>query len=216
MVRSVPRFDARVSSFDMKIVVGLGNPGRRYEGTRHNIGFEVLAALARRFAVDRSPRGKFDGEIVETNIDGQPTYLVCPLTFMNESGRCVRQVVDFYNLDLVDLLIVCDDFQLPLAKLRFRPDGSHGGQNGLEDVLEKLATVNVPRLRIGIGPLREGWNPADFVLARFDAEERVAIDAAITRATDAVRVWLTQGMAAAMNQFNRDPLNSNDSPRENQ
>ena len=194
----------------MKLIVGLGNPGRRYEGTRHNIGFEVVAELVRRFAAGSRPKAKFDGEIIETTVDGQPTSFVYPLTFMNESGRCVRQIVDFYKIVLVDLLVVCDDFQLPLAKLRIRPEGSHGGQNGLEDILQRLATVSVPRLRIGIGPLREGWSPADFVLSRFDSGERPYVEAGVLRAADAVRVWLNEGMAVVMNQFNRDPVGPTD------
>jgi peptidyl-tRNA hydrolase, PTH1 family len=194
----------------MKVIVGLGNPGRRYEKTRHNIGFEVVAELVRRFAAGSRPKAKFDGEIIESNVNGQPTCFVCPLTFMNESGRCVRQIVDFYKIVLSDLLVVCDDFQLPLAKLRFRPEGSHGGQNGLEDILQRLATNAVPRLRIGIGPLRTGWNPADFVLSRFDSDEQPLIDVAFVRAADAVRVWIQDGMAAAMNQFNRDPDETTD------
>lgn len=199
----------------MKLIVGLGNPGRRYDGTRHNVGFEVVAELVRRFAAGCRPKGKFDGEIIESNIDGFPTTFVSPLTFMNESGRCVRQIVDFYKIDLSDLLVVCDDFQLPLGKLRFRPDGSHGGQNGLEDILLRLATQIVPRLRIGIGPLREGWNPADFVLSRFDSSERPQIQSAINRAADGVRVWINQGMAVAMNQYNRDPGDATTQPSSN-
>ena len=115
----------------MKVIVGLGNPGRRYEGTRHNIGFEVLTELARRYAVGCRPKAKFDGEIIETIVDGQPAYFVYPLTFMNESGRCVRQIVDFYKVVPSELLVVCDDFNLPLAKLRLRPDGSPGSRAGM-------------------------------------------------------------------------------------
>ena len=194
----------------MKVIVGLGNPGRRYQGTRHNIGFEVVAELVRRVSVGSRPKAKFDGEIIESIVDGQPTCFVYPLTFMNESGRCVRQIVDFYKIVLSDLLVVCDDFQLPLAKIRLRPDGSHGGQNGLEDILQRLATNVVPRLRIGIGPLRDEWNPADFVLSKFDAGERPQIEVGVARAADAVRVWMNEGMAVAMNRFNRDPAEPTD------
>ncbi len=190
----------------MKVIVGLGNPGRRYEGTRHNIGFEVLTELVRRHAVGCRPKAKFDGEIIEANIDGQPACLVYPLTFMNESGKCVRQIVDFYKVVANELLVVCDDFNLPIAKLRLRPDGSHGGQNGLEDILQRMGTLIVPRLRIGIGPLRADWEPANFVLSRFDETERPQINACVARAADAVRVWMNDGIAAAMSRFNRDPV----------
>jgi PTH1 family peptidyl-tRNA hydrolase len=196
----------------MKIIVGLGNPGKRYAGTRHNIGFEVLAELGRRFAVGSRPKSKFDGEIIETTIDQQPVCLACPLTFMNQSGRCVQPLVDFYKIAMADLLVVCDDFNLPLAKLRLRPDGSPGGQNGLADILERLGTQQVPRLRIGIGPVPPQWDPADFVLSRFDAQQRPAIDDAIRRGADAVRVWLSDGMDRAMSRFNRDPSERPEEP----
>lgn len=194
----------------MKVVVGLGNPGKRYEGTRHNIGFKIVAELCRRHAAGVRPRAKFDGELTDTTIGGAATCLVTPLTYMNVSGRCVRQIVDFYKLNVEDLLIVCDEFQLPLAKLRFRPGGSHGGQNGLEDILTQLGTTQVPRLRFGIGPLKPGWDPADFVLSRFDAAEQSILDDGIARAADGVEAWIAQGMSASMNQFNGGPTGSPD------
>jgi PTH1 family peptidyl-tRNA hydrolase len=189
----------------MKLVVGLGNPGRRYQGTRHNIGFEVVTELVRRHAVDGRPKVKFDGELIEANVDGQTVCLAYPLTYMNESGRCVRQVVDFYKIPASNVLVVCDDFNLPLAKLRFRPNGSHGGQNGLEDILQRLGTLAVPRLRIGIGPLPPQWDAANFVLSRYGTEDRAIIDQCIPRAADAVRVWLAEGIAIAMNRYNGEP-----------
>src|SRR6188472_2215128 len=116
----------------MKLIVGLGNPGSRYTGTRHNIGFEVIAELARRHAAG-SPREKFQAELAEATIAGEKTLLMCPLTFMNLSGQAVQPARDFYKIENNDLLVVCDDFALPLGKLRIRAQGSAGGQKGLDD-----------------------------------------------------------------------------------
>jgi PTH1 family peptidyl-tRNA hydrolase len=185
----------------MKLVVGLGNPGRKYEGTRHNVGFEVLARLARE--CDASPpRRKFDGELSECQLGGEKALLLAPQTFMNRSGLSVRQAFDFYQVGLEDLLVVCDEFQLPVGQLRLRPQGTDGGQNGLADVIRTLGTREFPRLRIGIGPVPDRWNPADFVLGKFTSSEREIIDVEIARAADAVKLWASEGVAAAMNKYN--------------
>jgi PTH1 family peptidyl-tRNA hydrolase len=185
----------------MKLVVGLGNPGRKYEGTRHNVGVETLARLARELAAD-PPRKKFDGEICECLLVGEKVLLLAPQTFMNRSGSSVRQALDFYQIEHEDLLVVCDEFQLPVGQLRIRPQGTDGGQNGLADVIRTLGTKEFPRLRIGIGPVPDRWNPADFVLGKFGAADREIIDVEIARAADAVRMWATEGVMAAMNKFN--------------
>ena len=185
----------------LKLVVGLGNPGRKYDGTRHNIGFEVLAELARRSG-GASPKAKFEGEVVETHIGSQRAILLAPSTFMNLSGRSVRKAFDFYKLQAEDLVVVCDDFNLPIGKLRFRPSGSAGGQNGLSDIIRALGTQEVPRLRVGIGPVPERWNPADFVLAKYTKDERQTIDEMVVQAADAIETWSRQGSDDCMNQFN--------------
>jgi len=185
----------------MKLVVGLGNPGRKYEGTRHNVGYAVLAELARRFAAGR-PKAKFQGEFVEADICGQKTILLSPLTYMNRSGACVQAARDFYKLPNEDLLVVCDDFNLALAKLRFRSKGSAGGQKGLADVIRQLGTEELPRLRIGIGSPPEGWDPTSYVLGKFGNEEREQIELAVVQAADAVAVWVREGMEHCMNQYN--------------
>jgi PTH1 family peptidyl-tRNA hydrolase len=187
----------------MKLIVGLGNPGRKYAGTRHNIGYEVLAELARKFATGK-PRAKFQGETVEALIDKEPVILLCPETYMNNSGQSVQPARDFYKLDNKDLLIICDDFNLNLAKLRFRAKGSAGGQKGLEDVIRRLGTQEVPRLRIGIGPPWAGWDVADYVLSKFAKEEKPDIDEAIVRAAEAVAHWTRNGTEYCMNQYNAD------------
>jgi PTH1 family peptidyl-tRNA hydrolase len=185
----------------MKVVVGLGNPGSRYTGTRHNVGFDTIAELARRHAAG-TPREKFQAEIAEAKIAGEKVLLVTPLTFMNLSGLSVQGVRDFYKIENGDLLVMCDDFALAVGKLRLRAKGSSGGQRGLEDIIRRLGNDDFPRLRIGIGPLPPGWDAANFVLGKFGKEEADKITDAVKRAADAVAVWLRDGLATAMNQYN--------------
>src|SRR4051794_16094704 len=184
----------------MKLVVGLGNPGSKYEGTRHNIGFEVIDRLAAGGAGASFGR-KFEGLVAETSIEFHRVLLLKPQTFMNLSGRSVGQALRFYKLEVSDLLVVCDDLNLPLGKLRIRGGGSDGGQKGLKDITAQLGTDAYARLRIGIGERGE-TDAADFVLSRFRNAERPVIDDALILASQAVAVWVTQGLAAAMNRFN--------------
>jgi PTH1 family peptidyl-tRNA hydrolase len=185
----------------MKLIVGLGNPGRKYEQTRHNVGFEVLDRLAGRFA-DGAAKEKFEGRLAEATIAGERTLLLWPQTLMNLSGRSAGAAIEFYKLDLADLLVVCDDFNLPVGKLRFRGEGSAGGQKGLDNIITRLGTEEFSRLRIGIGPVPEQWDPADYVLGRFDAQQRQEIDEAVARAAEGVERWIADGIHTAMNQFN--------------
>ena len=188
----------------MKMVVGLGNPGQKYVGTRHNVGFEVIAELARRYDVGR-PKSKFNGEFAETIIQNNKTILVCPLTFMNLSGQTVRAAVDFYKLELADLLVICDDFNLGLGRIRLRANGSAGGQNGLDDIIQRLGTRDFSRLRLGIGQPPPNWDVSNYVLGKFGSEDRVDIDKAISRSADATETWISNGISLAMNRFNADP-----------
>jgi PTH1 family peptidyl-tRNA hydrolase len=184
----------------MKLVVGLGNPGSKYQGTRHNIGFELVDRLAKGGS-ESSFSHKFDGQLAETEIDFRRVLLLKPQTFMNLSGRSVGQATRFYKLPLQDILVVCDDLSLPVGKLRLRPGGSDGGQKGLRDITSHLGTDQFPRLRIGIGDQND-IDAVDFVLSRFRNAERTLIDDALILATQAVAVWVTQGIDAAMNRFN--------------
>jgi peptidyl-tRNA hydrolase, PTH1 family len=186
---------------NMKLIVGLGNPGGKYKDTRHNVGFEVAARLAKRFA-SSAPRSKFQGEIVEATIAGQKALLLTPLTYMNASGASVLATRDFYKIENENVLVVCDDFALPLGKLRLRPKGSSGGQKGLEDILRRLGTEEIPRLRIGIGIPPPGRDAAGYVLSRFSKEEQAEIAEAIQRAAEAVTAWVEQGLEPAMNRYN--------------
>jgi PTH1 family peptidyl-tRNA hydrolase len=186
----------------MKLVVGLGNPGRKYVGTRHNVGFAVLEELSRRHAA-ASPRKAYGGEAVEANIGGERALLLAPHTYMNRSGQSVRQAVDFYKIEPADVLVICDDMNLPLGQLRIRIKGSDGGQKGLADTIRHLGTDDVPRLRIGIDRPPENWDGADYVLAKFTKEESEEAAIAVQRAADAVAVWAAEGVDAAMNRFNQ-------------
>jgi peptidyl-tRNA hydrolase, PTH1 family len=185
----------------MKLVVGLGNPGRKYTETRHNVGFRVLAELAARSAAGK-PRFDFEAELVEASLGGQKVILAAPQTFMNLSGSSVLRLRDFYKLEFADLLVVCDDFNLPLGRLRMRTSGSAGGQKGLGDIIHRLSTESIPRLRIGIGSPPSGFETADFVLSKFRKEEQSEIELAIALAADAVTDWAQRGIDPAMNKFN--------------
>ena len=183
------------------MVVGLGNPGQKYRATRHNVGFEVIAELARLFGGGPG-RANFQGETIDVNLKGERAVLLTPLTFMNKSGTSVVRARDFYKLAHCDLLVVCDDLNLPLGKLRLRAKGSAGGQKGLEDIIRSLGGDDFPRLRIGIGQPPDGWDAADYVLGKFGKADRSEIDVAIGRAADAVTVWAREGVESCMNQFN--------------
>jgi len=185
----------------MKIVVGLGNPGPKYEETRHNVGFRVIDELAQRLGAGK-PRLRFDAQVAEGNLGGEKVLLAAPQAYMNESGRCVRQLVDFFGLQLGDLLVVCDDFNLELARLRMRAGGSAGGQKGLADIIRKLSTEEFPRLRIGIGHPPEHIDSSDFVLSKFKRSELQTIDDAVVRAAEGVELWIRSGIGPAMNRIN--------------
>jgi PTH1 family peptidyl-tRNA hydrolase len=185
----------------VKLIVGLGNPGSAYRETRHNVGFEVLDSLARR-AGDPPRRARFQGEVAQVSLRGHPALLLWPLTWMNLSGSSVLAARDFYKIPDSDMIVVCDDFNLPLDTIRLRPSGSGGGQNGLSDVLTRLGTTSIPRLRLGIGPVPSGWKTADYVLGKFQKTERERVNVAVERAADAAEEWVALGIQAAMNKYN--------------
>jgi PTH1 family peptidyl-tRNA hydrolase len=185
----------------MKLVVGLGNPGRKYRDTRHNLGYVVAGQLARRHAAGPL-KNKFQGETVEASLEGQRALLLTPTTYMNQSGGSVLAARDFYKIPNEDLLVVCDDLNLPPGRLRIRLGGSAGGQKGLEDIIRRLGSDEFPRLRIGIGSPPEGWDWADFVLSKFQPDEIPLIEQAVARAVEAVVVWAAEGIEACMNRFN--------------
>lgn len=185
-----------------KAIVGLGNPGAKYEGTRHNVGFELLDAFAKHtHAPER--RSKFDGLYSSVMVGSTKLILVWPLTYMNNSGRCVKAFADFFKLNVQqDLAVVCDDLSLPTGKLRIRPKGSAGGQKGLNDILKCCGTQEIPRFRIGIDPTPPRWETADYVLGKFRPEERLLIDDAVAKTVKAVEAWCQNDLAYCMNHYN--------------
>jgi peptidyl-tRNA hydrolase, PTH1 family len=185
----------------MKIVVGLGNPGAKYRGTRHNVGFEVAQELSNRHG-GGTPSLKHEAELVEIFLAGEKVLLVAPQTYMNLSGRSVWPLVDFYKLPLEDLLVVCDDLNMDVGRLRLRAAGSAGGQKGLQNIIQQLGSQEFARLRIGIGRPPGRMNSADYVLARFLPEEREIIEETIKSAAYGVELWVKEGSEKAMNQIN--------------
>ena len=183
----------------LHVVVGLGNPGSRYKGTRHNVGFAVVDLLVEGTGVGR-PQERFQAEVHEWRLEEHKVLLVKPQTFMNLSGRSVRQFMDFYQAPMESLLVVCDDINLPLGKLRFRARGTHGGHNGLRDIQSHLGSTEYSRLRIGVGAPEE--DAVDYVLGRFRPSERPVIDDALHLAAQGVETWVRNGIETAMNQYN--------------
>jgi len=184
-------------------IVGLGNPGPRYKNTRHNVGWHVLDRLAARWPAGK-PRKARHAEVLEAPIDGQAVVLVKPLTYMNDSGKAVRALVEKDHLPLERILVVYDDLDLAFGKLRLRAGGSSGGHNGIKSIQQHVSGKpgDFPRMKIGIGRPPAGVDPIDYVLKTFLPDERPVIADAIVRAADAVECWLQEGIEAAMNKFN--------------
>jgi peptidyl-tRNA hydrolase, PTH1 family len=189
----------------MKLVAGLGNPGDRYRGTRHNVGFDVLDLIARRHGLVFED-WKAVGHLADWRRAEERVLLMKPLSFMNLSGVPLSAVRSFYKPD--DMLIVCDDVNLPLGRLRARANGSEGGHNGLKSVAEMLGTTDYPRLRVGVGRGDERRDLADHVLGRFAPDELRGVEDAVTRAADAVETWISDGLVKVMNTFNREESNT--------
>jgi peptidyl-tRNA hydrolase, PTH1 family len=181
------------------MIIGLGNPGRQYEGTRHNIGFMLLDKMAASEGVLFQSEPKWQAHIAKLS-DG--TLLVKPQTFMNLSGRSVRALLSFYKREFTDILVVYDDVALPLGHLRFREKGSAGGHNGIKSIIEHLASDGFPRLKLGIGGVREGGGMTGHVLGQFSPDEQEELENMLATARDAVQVSRSQGLALASNRFN--------------
>ncbi len=189
----------------MKVVVGLGNPGKEYERDRHNIGFMVVDAFARKHGFEFRRR-KFRSTLAEGRFGPEKLLLSKPLTFMNLSGEAVAPLVAFYKLPSESLLVVADDLDIPLGEIRLRPKGGSGGHNGLKSIIDHLGTREFPRLRIGIGRPPAGVDPADYVLQPFSPEEIPVVELVVERAVGAIETWILRGIETAMNEFNRKPI----------
>lgn len=186
----------------MKLVAGLGNPGREYRGTRHNVGFEVVDLIATRYGLtfEAAPA---DAVQAKWRTGGEVVLLVKALSFMNLSGAPIAELARYYRVSLADLLVVADDVNLPLGRLRLRANGSEGGHNGLRSVADAIGTEDYGRLRIGVGRGDARRDLADHVLARFEKDEQSGIEGAIARAADAVEAWTHQSFDTVMNLYNR-------------
>lgn len=187
----------------MYIIAGLGNPGREYENTRHNVGFDVIDALAEKYNISVLEI-KHKAMIGKGYIEGQKAVLVKPLTFMNLSGESIRPIVDYYKADAGrDLIVISDDISLPPGQLRIRKKGSAGGHNGLKNIIKLLGSEDFKRIRMGVGEKPKDYDLADWVLGHFSKEDRKAVDEAVAKAVRAVEIMMTVGADAAMNEFNR-------------
>ena len=192
----------------IKFVIGLGNPGLEYRNTRHNIGFMVLKELRSRQNLGRARR-KFLAKCWQGIIDNNEVLLVEPQTYMNRSGESVRLLVDFYKPDLSDIIIIMDDMALPIGQIRIRASGSAGGHKGLGNIIELLNTNKITRLRIGIGQPPEGIDPTDYVLGKFNKEEKIIVSKSIKLAADAVEDWVRNGTTYVMNHYNNRRIEIN-------
>ena len=184
----------------MKLVVGLGNPGRRYGGTRHNVGFDVVDLVAERHRLEWESAPT---EAVQARWRAAAVIVAKPLTFMNLSGGAIGELLRFYKIELPDLFVVVDDTNLELGRLRARPSGSAGGHNGLKSIIGALGTEEFARLRIGVGRGDGRVDLADHVLAKFDPEERTIVAETVGRAADATELFIAEGIGPVMNRFNR-------------
>jgi peptidyl-tRNA hydrolase, PTH1 family len=187
----------------MKLIVGLGNPGREYDKTRHNAGFMAIDRLAQRATSFPSWRQRFGGEICEATFGSTRALLLKPMRFMNCSGTSVQESLSFYKINLADMLVLVDDYALPCGQIRIRASGGHGGHNGLRDIDRALATQEYARLRIGIDPKPQGFDDlADWVLGVFTPEQLTALAPALVKAAEACEVFAKDGLVKAMNTFN--------------
>lgn len=188
----------------MKLIVGLGNPGVEYEKTRHNVGWQVVEAFARKFRIDvaRHEKNALTGT---GRVAGGSVMVAKPLTYMNLSGDAVRLLMNAYLESTQEMIVVYDDIDLPLGKLRIRPNGSAGTHNGMRSIIGTINSENFPRLRVGIGAAEQG-RLRDYVLDEFTAEEQPIVDKAIERAVDALVLFARGDLKRAMNQFNKDEV----------
>ncbi|WP_434310750.1 aminoacyl-tRNA hydrolase [Hominifimenecus sp. rT4P-3] len=185
----------------MKLIVGLGNPAAKYEGTRHNIGFSVIDRLAEAHGI-RVNTNRQKGLCGTGILAGEKVMLVKPLTFMNLSGECIRPLMDYYKLEPSELLVIYDDISLEPGQIRIRAKGSAGGHNGIKSILAHLGTQEFPRIKVGVGGKPEQMDLADYVLGHFNREEQAAMAEAVKLAAEAAEVILTDGIKEAMNRFN--------------
>lgn len=187
----------------MYLIVGLGNPGRQYEGTRHNMGFDTVDYLSDKYQIPQSGV-KFNAMYGTGMIGRQKVILMKPLSYMNLSGTPVQAMASYFKVDPeTEMIVIYDDIDLNPGQLRIRKQGSAGGHNGMKDLIQKLGTQKFLRIKVGVGAKPKGWDLADYVLGRFSPEERKIVDESLVRAADAVKLILSEGVDAAMNEYNK-------------
>ncbi|MDA2665356.1 aminoacyl-tRNA hydrolase [Bacillus cereus group sp. Bc011] len=185
----------------MKLIVGLGNPGREYELTRHNIGFMAIDELAKRWNISLNEQ-KFKGVFGAGFVNGEKVILLKPLTYMNLSGESIRPLMDYYKIDVEDFVVLYDDLDIPVGKLRLRMKGSAGGHNGVKSTISHLGTQEFQRIRMGIDRPKNGMKVVDYILGRFTSEEIPDVNHSIEKAADACEEWLNKPFLQIMNTFN--------------
>jgi peptidyl-tRNA hydrolase, PTH1 family len=191
----------------MKLIVGLGNPGREYQETRHNVGFRVADEIAKR----RNLQWRADSDWMFAKDFGSPGFLVMkPLTFMNLSGFAVSRFVDYHRIDLTDLLVAFDEVDLEFGRIRVLPSGSAGTHNGMKSIVQQLGTIEFPRLRFGVGRGDPRRDLADYVLSKFEPAEQALLDGLVSRAADAAEMFAVEGISKVMNEYNRWPTDPTD------
>jgi len=199
------------------LIVGLGNPGTKYAGTRHNAGFRVVEQLAKRWQTDWRLDGKFESRLANADVAGRKVLLCGPETYMNLSGTAVGKLAEYFRVAPGHLLVIVDDADLPLGGIRLRPRGSSGGHHGLESIEQRLGTREFARLRIGIGRTATSVREiTGHVLGRFSAEEAALLKTVLARAADQVECWVGEGIAKAMNRFNGTIEGSSNNDETNQ
>ena len=185
----------------MKLIVGLGNPGIEYVGTRHNVGFETIDRMAEACSIELNQH-KHKGVTGQGIIAGEKVILAKPMTYMNNSGECVGAIARFYKLAPEDIIVIYDDINLDVGQLRIREKGSAGGHNGMKNIIAHLGTQVFPRIRIGVGEKPKGWDLADYVLGRFAKEDEPVMRDALERTVESCKVIMNEGVLEAMNRFN--------------
>jgi len=186
---------------EIRLIAGLGNPGQEFTGTRHNVGFDTVDKLAEKLGVELK-KGKFNAVFGQTALEGKKLILLKPLTYMNNSGQAVATAAGFYKLQPLQIMVITDDMAIEPGMIRIRASGSAGGHNGLADIIEKLGTVDFPRLRVGIGE-KGPIVGREYVLSRPGADDKKLLNQAVEQAVEAVVFWTSQGIDAAMTKFNR-------------
>ncbi|HEX2945688.1 MAG TPA: aminoacyl-tRNA hydrolase [Clostridia bacterium] len=188
----------------LTVIAGLGNPGNKYENTRHNVGFITIDLLSSKYGI-KVNKVRHKALTGEGTIAGERVLLVKPQTFMNLSGESIRDIAEWYKLPMENIIIIYDDVDLPAGTIRIRPKGSSGTHNGMKSVIYQLQSDEFPRIRIGVGKAPEGWDLADYVLGRFDKDEAAIMGESTQRAADAAAAIVSDGVTAAMNKFNGEP-----------